>query len=155
LRSSLESQARSLGIDGKVDFAGERGDVEAILATASLFSLTSRWEGMPNVVLEAMAMGKPVIATNVEGVADLIEDGRTGWIAEPESPASLSNTLLRFLNDQNRWAAMGAAARQKAASEFAVAAIVERYERHWLGLLERHRRQVRPISHFIVPNYRH
>jgi len=154
-RQQSEQQAERLGIANLVRFLGWRPNPAEWIAAADALALPSRWEGMPNVVLEAMAMGKPVIATNVEGVADLIEDGRTGWIAEPESPASLSNTLLRFLNDQNRWAAMGAAARQKAASEFAVAAIVERYERHWLGLLERHRRQVRPISHFIVPNYRH
>jgi len=154
-RQRLETQAEGLGIANLVRFLGWRPNPTEWIAAADALVLPSRWEGMPNVVLEAMAVGKPAIATNVEGVTDLIDDGRTGWIAEPENPESLSRTLFRFLDDRNQWFAIGAAARQKAETEFAVEAIVERYERLWLGLLKRHRRKVRPVSHFIVPNYRH
>jgi glycosyltransferase involved in cell wall biosynthesis len=72
LRGELEERARTLEIADRVTFAGERHDVDTILRRASLFWLTSRWEGMPNVVLEAMASGLPVIATDVGGTRELI-----------------------------------------------------------------------------------
>jgi glycosyltransferase involved in cell wall biosynthesis len=73
-REALQSLARRLGIEHRVHFAGWRPDVPAILAGAEMVLLPSRWEGMPNVLLEAMASGKPVVATRAEGVDELLGD---------------------------------------------------------------------------------
>ena len=91
LRSTLEDQARQLGISDRVTFAGERSDVEQILRGASLFWLTSRWEGMPNVVLEAMASGVPVIATDVGGTRELVRSGTDGFVV----PAGEADAFVR------------------------------------------------------------
>ena len=74
-RRKLEAQCRGLGIGDRVHFAGWRPDVAEILAASRLLVLPSAWEGMPNVVLEAMAAGLPVVATDVEGVRELLGAG--------------------------------------------------------------------------------
>ena len=68
------------------------------MRACDLFVLSSRWEGMPNVVLEAMAAGLPVVATDVEGVRDVLVDGETGVLAKRESAESLSRKLSWLLN---------------------------------------------------------
>jgi glycosyltransferase involved in cell wall biosynthesis len=153
-RESLEEQTKQLDLDELVHFVGWQSNPSAWMAAADALVLPSRWEGMPNVVLEAMSVGKPVIAANVEGVADLVEDGVTGWITEPNNPSSLAVAVSRFLADRHRWTEMGAAARRKVSEEFSMDRVVERYERLWLQLLERHRLRRRPISHHVVADYR-
>jgi glycosyltransferase involved in cell wall biosynthesis len=131
LRPALEIQARSLGIADRVTFIGERRDVEAVLRSASLFWLTSRWEGMPNVVLEAMASGVPAIATDVGGTRELIRSGVDGFVVpegEIEPFVALSRDLLR---DEARWSRFAAAARARAehsSSARMVAAMSQLYE---------------------------
>jgi len=153
-REALEAQTKRLELEELVRFIGWQAIPSAWMAAADALVLPSRWEGMPNVVLEAMSVGKPVIAANVEGVADLVDDGVTGWIAEANNPASLASAISRFLTDRHRWTEMGASARRKASEEFSMEQVVERYERLWLQLLERHRLRRRPISHHVIANYR-
>ncbi len=98
-RARLEGLARQLGIAGSVRFAGTRSDVEGFLTTLDQFWLTSTWEGTPNVVLEAMAVGVPVLATRVGGVPELIEDGRTGMLVEPGAPSSLVARSVHLFED--------------------------------------------------------
>lgn len=131
LRPALEMQARSLGIADRVTFTGERRDVETILRTASLFWLTSRWEGMPNVVIEAMASGVPAIATDVGGTRELIRSDVDGFVVpegDVESFVARSRDLLR---DDARWRQFATAARARA-EEFSsarmVAAMSQLYE---------------------------
>jgi starch synthase (maltosyl-transferring) len=153
-RERLEAQANRQGLSSLVRFLGWRPNPASWIAAADALVLPSRWEGMPNVVLEAMAVGKPVIAANVEGVSDLVDDGATGWLAPPNDPSALAAAIRRSLADSRRWAVMGAAARRKAIEEFSFRRVVERYERLWLDLLERRRRRFQPASHRVVPNYR-
>jgi glycosyltransferase involved in cell wall biosynthesis len=80
LRPQLEAQARELGIAASVTFAGERSDIDELVRSAALFWLTSRWEGMPNAVLEALASGVPVIATDVGGTRELVRPGVDGFV---------------------------------------------------------------------------
>lgn len=153
-QTGLEARSQKLGLGHLVHFFGWRSNPTAWMSAADGLVLPSRWEGMPNVVLEAMAAGKPSIATNVEGVPELIDDGISGWIAEPNDPQSLATAVDRFLADRHRWTEMGVAARRRASQEFSLASVVERYERLWLELLDRYRRLERPISHHVIPNYR-
>jgi glycosyltransferase involved in cell wall biosynthesis len=123
-RMELEEQAGILGIADRVTFAGERQDVEAVLRTASLFWLTSWWEGSPNVVLEAMACGVPVIATDVGGTRELIRSGVDGFVVSGQEATNFvrhSCTLLLDAPLRNQFAR---AARARA-EEFSAARMVK------------------------------
>jgi glycosyltransferase involved in cell wall biosynthesis len=97
LREELQALARQFGVDEAVCFAGYRDDVPALLRASHCFVLPSLWEGMPNVVLEAMAAGVPVVATSVEGVLELIEPERTGLVVKVGDAAELASALKRLL----------------------------------------------------------
>jgi len=114
LRAVLERQADQLDITPRVVFTGERGDIDTILRTASLFWLTSKWEGMPNVVLEAMASGVPVIATDVGGIRDLVNDGVGGFVVPPNHADAFVRQSCALLRDAAQRRDVAAAARARA-----------------------------------------
>ena len=116
LRGALERQAAQLGLAERVTFTGERDDVETILRSASLFWLTSRWEGMPNVVLEAMASGVPVLATDVGGARELVRDGVDGFVVTPDDATAFVRHSLQLLRDAATWRHFSLAARRHAES---------------------------------------
>ena len=124
LRGSLEGQAARLGIADRVTFAGQRGDVETILPAASLFWLTSRWEGMPNVILEAMACGVPVLTPDVGGVRELVRDGVDGFIVPRDDAHAFVLRSRQLLNDTVLWRSQSRAARGRA-EEFSTANMIE------------------------------
>lgn len=99
LRVQLERISIELGIQESVEFLGLRRDVAALLQTAWGFVLPSRWEGMPNALLEAMASGLPCIATRVSGSEDVIDDGINGLLVPPLDPAALAQALRRIIED--------------------------------------------------------
>ncbi len=96
LRRDLEDQARALGLDGRVRFLGNRSDVADLLSAADVTVLTSDWEGMPIAVLESLAAGVPVVATDVDGVAEALADGGGVVVprGEPQAVADALNSLL-------------------------------------------------------------
>jgi glycosyltransferase involved in cell wall biosynthesis len=120
---------------GHVHWLGPRDDVPALLKTADLFVLPSLWEGMPNVVLEAMAARRAVVATAVEGTEDLVIAGQTGWLVPPKDPAALAAALLDAAADPARLVRFGAAGRQRVEAEFTPGGMVAAYSRLWAGLL--------------------
>jgi len=124
LRLRLEAQARDRGIADRVTFAGERSDVDALLRGASLFWLTSRWEGMPNVVLEALASGVPVVAADVGGTRELIRPGIDGFVVRADDAQAFVEPSLALLSDVTRWVRCAAAARARAEA-FATPRMVE------------------------------
>jgi glycosyltransferase involved in cell wall biosynthesis len=131
LRPQLEASARRLSIADRVAFAGERRDVEALLRTASLFWLTSRWEGTPNVVLEAMASGVPVVATDVGGTRELIRSGSEGFVVPPEDVDGFvrhSRDLLADLAMRRRFAAAARARAEEFSNSRMVAAMTRLYD---------------------------
>jgi len=119
LRADLERQVQAFGLAGHVTFAGERRDVDVLLRSASLFWLTSRWEGMPNVVLEAMATGVPPIVTDVGGTRELVRPGIDGFIVAPGDADALVARSRTLLDDPAAWRRCSAAARLRA-EEFSV-----------------------------------
>ena len=100
-RVELERLAADLGIQESVEFLGTRHDIPHLLREAWGFVLPSRWEGMPNALLEAMACALPCIATRVSGSEDIIEQGTNGLLVEPEQPEQLAYALRLLVEDIN------------------------------------------------------
>jgi glycosyltransferase involved in cell wall biosynthesis len=115
-RPALEDAARALGVD--LELAGERDDVPELLAGSTVFVLSSRSEGMPISILEAMAAGLPVVASRVGGVPELVEDGVTGLLVPPGDARALADALGRLDADPELRARLGAAGRARAAERF-------------------------------------
>jgi glycosyltransferase involved in cell wall biosynthesis len=117
LRPRLERKAAELGLwPDVVSFAGAVADINAVYQDADIFVLTSDWEGTPNVLLEAMASGLPVVATRVGGVPDIVEHGETGYLADPEDEASLAEALSALIGDAKLRRKRGLCAREYVAA---------------------------------------
>jgi len=136
LRSSLVKLAYDTGIAPAVFFTGFRADVPRLLAALDLVVLPSLTEGLPLSLLEAMAAGKPVVATPVGGVVELIEDEVTGLLVPPSDPAVLAMAILRLLEDKKLARRVGLQARFQTASRFSLQRMVQAYDavyQTWLG----------------------
>lgn len=131
-RARLEQDAAELGLQDMVDFAGYRSQsevAEALKATDALV-LPSFAEGVPVVLMEAMAAGRPVIATGVAGVSELVEHGKSGYLVPPGDALKLSEAIRAVLADAEQRAAMGRAGRARVVDEFDIGKEVV-----WLGRL--------------------
>jgi glycosyltransferase involved in cell wall biosynthesis len=128
LRSSLHEQAASLGIASRVIFTGVQENVPRLLAAMDVFALPSHTEGMSNALLEAMAMARPVVATDVDGNADVVEDGVTGRLVAPRAPEALARVLDDLLARPALARELGGAARRQVASRYSLPLMVSRYE---------------------------
>jgi len=98
LRSEVERLCAALGVASATTLLGVRSDLPRVMAGADAFVLSSRWEGMPNVVLESMAQGLPTVGTPVGGVPELIEDGVTGWLAASPEADDLHATMRAVMH---------------------------------------------------------
>lgn len=99
-RDNLETKVKELRLDGFVDLPGSKKDVFDLISDAALFVLPSDYEGMPNVLIEAMCLGLPVISTAVSGTSDLVEDGVNGRIVEIGSKEQLVKAMRELLSDE-------------------------------------------------------
>jgi glycosyltransferase involved in cell wall biosynthesis len=117
-RATIESELRRLGLEDRVRLAGERDDVPALLAGADIFVLSSRSEGLPVSVLEAMAAELPVVASRVGGVPEVVADGETGFLVAPASPPDLAAALARLVDDRDLRRRLGAVGRVRAETRF-------------------------------------
>jgi starch synthase (maltosyl-transferring) len=131
LRGELEARIAALGLSQRVHLLGQVSEIPSLLARSCGLVLTSGWEGMPNVVLEAMAAGRPVVARVVEGVSELVEDSVTGWLVADDQISSLAAALERLLDDRVRAEEMGVRGRLKVAGEYSIEAMVAGYEALW------------------------
>ena len=113
LRSPLESLTRELNLWDKVVFTGFRTDVRKILACIDVFAVPSLLEGFPMVTLEAMAMGKPIVATDIDGMREQCKDGESGLLIPPGDPKSLAVAIIRLLDDVSLATGIGAKAREE------------------------------------------
>ncbi len=129
----LRRMAAELGIDRDVEFLGSRDDVPALLSAADLFVLPSHEEGLPNAVLEAMAAGLPIVATDVGGVREQL-DGGAGVLVPPRDPEALASALGALASAPGRRSSLGRAARERAERRFSWTATVARYAELYRGL---------------------
>ncbi|GAA5110963.1 hypothetical protein GCM10023320_03300 [Pseudonocardia adelaidensis] len=118
LRQPLEQLAGELGIAGNVVFAGSRSDVASLFAVVDVALLSSYTECFPLAVLEAMACGVPVVATDVGGLPDMVDDGVTGQLVPPRDPRAMATALIKIMRDPGRTAEMGRAARRRVLERF-------------------------------------
>ena len=116
LRGELEARARELAFDGRVEFLGARGrsDVARLLSGCLAFVLPSRSEPFGMVVVEALACGRPVVASAVGGIPEILEDGRSGLLVPPDDPDALARAVSSLLDDEAMRAALAAAGRARA-----------------------------------------
>jgi glycosyltransferase involved in cell wall biosynthesis len=111
LSETVHRLVRYYGLDdGRVDMVGHEGDVIPVIASADLIVMPSLSEGTPYAAVEGMAAGRPVVATPVGGFAELVSDGRTGWLAEAATSAHFAEALERAWSMRAEWAEIGDAA---------------------------------------------
>jgi len=134
MRALLEAAADAAGIADRVFFTGWRSDVPKILAAGDLFVLPSNWEGMPNVVLEAMASRLPVVSTDVEGVRELLGPGAKNQTIGHGDTQTFTDNIVRFLCDPSVASAVGQENRQRAEENFGISRMVRAYEDLWESL---------------------
>ncbi len=137
LRPALEQQRQDLGLRSNIHFLDDRDDVVELLQAADLFVLSSVREGMPNAVMEAMATGLAVVGTDVPGVRELVQPGRTGWAVPTRDPAALAGAIIAAIADPVARAAYGRAARARVEAEYEHERIMDRYFEVFGGVLER------------------
>src|SRR5690348_8369970 len=135
-RSTLEAQVAQLGLREQVCLLGKRDDVPAILAEFDIFAFSSIAEGMPGVLLEAMAAGLPVVATDVGGVGEVVSRGVTGLLVPAGSPPALSQALSNYVSDQALRSRHGCAGREQAKHRFDLNKMISAYIRLYDGLLQ-------------------
>jgi glycosyltransferase involved in cell wall biosynthesis len=134
-RPVLEARARDRGVADRVTFLGKRADVPAILARSSALCHPSHAEGLPNAVIEALAARRPVVATSVGGVPELVEPGWTGLLAPPGRPEALAGALRELLANPVRARAMGEAGRRSVERDYTVRRMAERHDALYEELL--------------------
>lgn len=120
LQAQLLYMARELDLGESVEFVGVQRDIAAVLHRGSIATLPSRWEGMPNAILEAMACGLPCVATRASGTEDIITHGVNGLLVEPEDYQGLAQALLVLLRDPALSSAYGKAARERIEQDYAL-----------------------------------
>jgi starch synthase (maltosyl-transferring) len=135
MRGELREQARLSAVGERIHFAGPRSDIPELLQACAALVLPSRWEGLPNVVLEAMAAGRPVVATRVEGTTELVRHGQTGLLADPDSASALAEALDWLLEHPGEATAMGLAAQQVVQQSFTWERCVAAYDDLYTRLL--------------------
>lgn len=127
-RQALEHRVVELGLGDSVRFLGWRSDVALILAASDLVVMASSQEGLPLAVIEAGAAGKPVVATDVGGVREVVEDGVTGFLVPAGDPHQFAETVLRLLDSPDGMQEMGQRARARVQERFAVDSIARQWE---------------------------
>jgi len=125
-RTSLEETAKEAGIEAV--FAGWQNEVLPYYSVMDIFVLPSLFEGLPNVLLEAMAMGKPVVATDVGANADLVENGVNGFLVSTRNPEQMASVLKKLVEDSNLRSRFGEIGREKVVGSFSLDKSVERVE---------------------------
>jgi glycosyltransferase involved in cell wall biosynthesis len=134
LRSSIQQLISKYGLQDKVILAGWRRDIPQALTALDIFMLTSLWEGFPIAVLEAAASGKAVVATHTGGIAELIKDGRNGFLVAPKETEKMAERLINLINDAGLRFRMGEEARFSVASSFSLAAATTTHQSLYLKL---------------------
>lgn len=137
-RADLEARAARAGLGDRLRFAGERRDVPRLLSAYDLFVQPSLWEGFGLTLVEAMAVGKPVVATRVGGIPEIVRHGRDGVLVPPGDVAALAGAIVELLDDPARRSAFAAEGRHRARTEFHIDRLVGETAALYRDALARH-----------------
>jgi glycosyltransferase involved in cell wall biosynthesis len=137
-RTALTTLAQRLNLSERVIFLGHRNDIGDLLACCTLFVLPSIYEGLPLSVLEAMAAGKPVVATAVGGTPEALVHMETGLLVPPADPKALADAIRQILSDPERACRMGAAGRARVRREFSADSMAQRVMQVYTERLKAH-----------------
>ncbi|MBI3753107.1 MAG: glycosyltransferase family 4 protein [Deltaproteobacteria bacterium] len=137
---NIKNKIKELNLTDKVFLLGLRQDIPDILKSLDIFALPTLQESLPQSVLQAMAMGKPVIGTKVGGVPEVVEDGTSGILVEPENPHALAEAIIGLLKDKERMKKMGDAGRKIVEEKYSVDAMVERMYNFYESLIGKRKR---------------
>ncbi|HZU37761.1 MAG TPA: GT4 family glycosyltransferase PelF [Gemmataceae bacterium] len=135
-RPHIEEAIRALNVSTQVQLLGYRRDIPQVLAAADIFLLTSISEGIPLTVIEAMAAGLPVVATRVGGLAEVVEEGRSGWLVPTGDDAALAEALEKLARDPAKRAEMGKQGRTRALDLFSESRMVAEYDALYRRMLD-------------------
>jgi len=127
-RERLTATAEALGLNGSVRFLGVRGDIPELFASCDVVTLASSREGLPMVLLEAMAAGKAVVATGVGGVPEVIQDGRTGLLVRPGDAEAMAEALEGLIADREKRQSLAAKALEVVQSRYSFERTLKEYE---------------------------
>jgi glycosyltransferase involved in cell wall biosynthesis len=130
-RGRLEQFVRAVGAEGFVHFLGNQPDAAALFGLGEMIWVPSRRHGGVNVTLEAMAAGRPVVASRLPALAEIVADGRTGFLIDPGDKVALARKTRLLLDDPKRGFQMGEAARQRAEHHFAATQFADRFARFY------------------------
>jgi glycosyltransferase involved in cell wall biosynthesis len=134
LGGDLRRRAGRMGLDGRVLFLGERDDARRIMSLFDVFVLPSLWEGLPFVLVEAAALGKPIVATAVDGVPEIVDDGKTGALVRPADPGALAEAVIRLLKDKAAAGSLAETARSLIPPRFPLRRTVEQHQDLYLRI---------------------
>jgi len=134
LGGKLRKRAAALGLEGRLIFLGEREDARFIMSRFDVFVLSSLWEGLPFVLVEAASLGKPIVATAVDGVPEVIDDGKTGLLIRPGDAGGLADAVVRLLTDKKKSVEMAEAAKAIIPPRFPLRRTVEQHQNLYLRL---------------------
>lgn len=136
LEEELKAVSKKLKIDDKISFTGFRRDIKEILATIDIFVIPSLLEGLPMILLEAMGMGKPIVATDIDGIKEVLENGKTGLLVPPRDTVALTDAIVNLLIYRDQAHQMGINARRVVEEKFGVDIMVEKVEDVYEDLLQ-------------------
>ncbi len=137
LHGEIQRYVRKKQLEDTIIFTGCRRDIPQILSMFEVFLLPSLWEGLPMSILEAMAMKKPVIATSVGGIPELVDHKRTGLLIPPNDPEALSDAVIFLLSNPAIAVNMGLAGYERVQQEFSIQTVVTKTETVYDQLIER------------------
>jgi glycosyltransferase involved in cell wall biosynthesis len=141
LQSEAEALVRELGLESSVRFLGVRDDIPELMGAADGYLMSSAWEGMPMVLLEAAAAGLPIVATRVGGNHEVVRDGETGFLVPAQDPDALARTALRLMAlGEGERRAMGKLACEHIRAHYALERVADQWERLYREIASRKRR---------------
>ena len=133
-KDRLLEQKNRLGLEKSVHFLGERKDIPQLLSLFDVVALPSLWEGLPYSLLEAGSSGKPIVATDVDGVKEIITDGKTGILVPPKNPEKLAEALLQLIKNKDLANRLGAALKEDIQKRYSLLSMVESVQDLYLRL---------------------
>jgi len=137
LHLKLERAVLRAGLGNCLVFMGERKDAQELLSLFDVFVLSSLWEGLPYVLIEASALGKPIVATDVDGVKEVIKNGETGILVPPRNPKKLAEAIIRLLQKKDFALKLGERAKKTIPLKYSLSRMVEEVQNLYLKLYQR------------------